>query len=51
MAIKKHQELDKLNEKIINQRKDLLIYIQNTVSALNSEIDIEKGEVSYYKSQ
>ena len=37
-----HQELEKMNEKIINQRKDILIYIQNTISALNSEILIEK---------
>ena len=34
---KGHQELEKMNEKIINQRKDLLIYIQNTILALNSE--------------
>ena len=47
---KGHQELEKINEKIINQRKDLLIYIQNTISALNTEIKIEKEEISYYES-
>ena len=47
---KGHQELEKINEKIINQRKDLFLYIQNTISALNSEIKIEKGEISYYES-
>ena len=45
-----HQELDKVNEKIINQRKDLLIYIQNTISALESEIKVEIGEITYYES-
>ena len=45
-----HQELEKMDEKIINQRKDLLIYIQNTISALNSEILIEENEIKYYES-
>ena len=39
-----------MNEKIINQRKDLLIYIQNTILALNSEILIEESEIAYYES-
>ena len=47
---KGHQELEKMNEKIINQRKDLLIYIQNTILALNSEILIEESEIAYYES-
>ena len=41
-----HQELNKVNEKIINQRKDLLIYIQNTISALESQINAEIGEIA-----
>ena len=45
-----HQELNKVNEKIINQRKDLLIYIQNTISALESQINVEIGEIAYYES-
>ena len=45
-----HQELEKMNEKIINQRKDILIYIQNTISALSSEILVEESEINYYKS-
>ena len=44
------KNLKKLMKKIINQRKDLLIYIQNTISALNTEIKIEKEEISYYES-
>ena len=47
---KGHQELEKINEKIINQRKDLLVYIQNTISALDSEILIEENEINYYES-
>ena len=45
-----HQELNKVNEKIINQRRDLLIYIQNTISALESQINVESGEIAYYES-
>ena len=45
-----HQELNKVDEKIINQRKDLLIYIQNTISALESQINAEIGEIAYYES-
>ena len=45
-----HQELNKVNEKIINQRKDLLIYIQNTISAMESQINVEIGEIAYYES-
>ena len=44
-----HQELEKINEKILNQRKDLLIYIQNTISALRSQIKIESEEILYYE--
>jgi len=47
---KGHQDLNKINEKIINQRRDLLIYIQNTISAMRSEIKIEKEEVLYFES-
>ena len=32
---KGHQELNKINDKIISQRRDLIIYIQNTINALN----------------
>ena len=44
-----HQELEKINEKILNQRKDLLIYIQNTISALRTQIKIESEEILYYE--
>ena len=42
-----HQQLDRVNEKIVKQRKDLLIYIQNTISALESQSNVEIGEISY----
>ena len=47
---KGHQELNKINDKIISQRRDLIIYIQNTIKALKSEINIESGEIDYYKN-
>ena len=45
-----HQELNKINEKIINQRKELLIYIQNTIRALDAQINVEIGEIAYYET-
>ena len=45
---KGHQELDNINEKIINQRKDLLLYIQNLVIALESQIKAEKNEIHHF---
>ena len=47
---KGHQELEMMDEKITNQRKDLLIYIQNTIGALSSEILIEETEIKYYEA-
>ena len=36
-------------KKILNQSKDLLIYIQNTISALRTQIKIESEEILYYE--
>ena len=47
---KGHQELENINIKITTQRKDLIIYIQNSISALNIQINSEKEEVNYYES-
>ena len=43
-------KLNKINEKIINQRKELLIYIQNTIRALDAQINVEIGEIAYYET-
>lgn len=46
---KDHQGLEKLNTSIAKQRKDLLIYIENTIKAFREKIsDVEK-EIDFYK--
>ena len=47
---KGHQELEMMDEKLPISEKDLLIYIQNTIGALSSEILIEDTEINYYES-
>lgn len=45
-----HQELLKIQNKLINQRSDLLDYINNLINAVNIEIETEIKEISFYKS-
>ena len=46
---KQHQDLLKLNQSIANQRKDLLIYIDNSIRALNEKTNDEDTEIAFFK--
>ena len=45
-----HQSLDQIDDKISNQRKDLIIYINNLINAIKSQILNEEKEIEYYKA-
>ena len=45
-----HQGLLKINESIANQRKDLLIYIENSEKAFEEKILDEVNEIKYFKN-
>ena len=45
-----HTELEELNDRIANHRKDLLIYIDNSISAMNLKIDDVENEVYFIEN-
>ncbi len=44
-----HQGLMKINESIANQRRDLLIYIENSEKAFQEKIRDEDAEIAFFK--
>jgi uncharacterized protein involved in exopolysaccharide biosynthesis len=46
-----HFDLEGLKVKILNQKRDIVLYIENSLYAINREMKVEESEILYYESK